>query len=306
MQQLVEVAEVVVGLDQPADPAVERVDLLVQGLEDAADPAPRRRAGGDAAAVALLGPHVQQLPGTPAIHRRGPSAGHQRLEFRPVLRPFLRQPRRGQPCELHQHAGVDGVGLGQLADAPGEVPHVAGIDQGHRQVRLEQRVDQRPLQAAEQGFALAPGGLDDDDRQGGAGGAELLHDLSHAGVVVGEGDDSVGIRARQVQLVFGDVDADKQVWIRGVGHGGPFLRMRASCGEELCRLFGRSDTTPAWTTLRDGRMRPRRDRPWGRRSCQRDGSLRSPPRGHDEKLLELDEGILNIEDAEARRGRKED
>jgi hypothetical protein len=189
------------------------------------------------------------------------AAGNQGLQFRPVGGASLQETGAGQACELTQHASVDRVGLGEDAQAFGEVAYVARVDQGDRQVRLQQCVDQGAFQAA--------GGFDDDGR--GPHGDQLTDDRADACGVVGDGEDRVDVGASQVKLVLGDVDADEDgggrmrngLRIGCVGHDSPSLQMRASLPDgELCRLFGRTDTTPAWTTLRGGRGGPGHDRPW--------------------------------------------
>ena len=45
--------------------------------------------------------------------------------------------------KVGQHGGVPGVGLGQLPSSPGEVPHLARVDDDHRQCLGGQSSHQR-------------------------------------------------------------------------------------------------------------------------------------------------------------------
>jgi len=237
------------------DLAIQVVDLSVDGFQNGIDGFAGQGAGGGQAAVALLGADVGELP----------PAGDQGIEFGLVFRAFFRQSRGSAAGEFDQDPGVDGIGLGQSSHALGEVANVAGVHQGDGKRSVQQGIEQRAFQSA--------GGL--DDQGSGIQRAQEIDDLANALRIVGHGENLIAVRPGQIQLALGDVDPDKQSGGlgRGVCHAGdPFLRIRASlcrargCGVELSRLFGRSDTRPACTTLRDGRGGPRHNRSWaGRR-----------------------------------------
>jgi len=248
-QEFVDPVHIVIGFDQLLDLLIEQADLLVQGFEDGVDALERGGAGGGVALVELRNPQLAELL----------AAGDQGIEFALVLRAFLRQAGLNALPELDQHVSIDRIGFNENAQRFGEVTHLAGIDQGNRQLGIKQGCNQRPLESA--------GGFDDDQD-----GLERLHQLNEApkaaGLIV-EGDDLVGIGSGQVEFVLGDVDANEESNDRlrdgsGVSHGrSPFLQMRASAdpgGGELLRLFGRSDTQPIRTLLCDDRCGPRRDR----------------------------------------------
>ena len=119
----IQVLEVIVGIDQLADLLVQRIDLPVQRRHDRVDGMQRLFAGGGGTGVVLLDADGGELA----------AAGDQRIQLALILRALLRQARLGQLGELHQHPGVDPVGLGQDAATFGEVSYAAGMDQGHWQ-----------------------------------------------------------------------------------------------------------------------------------------------------------------------------
>jgi len=125
-----------------------------------------------------------------------PPAGHQGVQIALVLRAFLGQTRGGPPRELGQDAGVDGVGLGEDAQALGQVPDAAGMDAGHGKARVEAVVEQRRFVAA--------GRLDDDQR--GLQGRQVRQELPATGGRVVDVKNVLRAGGRQVEHVFGDID----------------------------------------------------------------------------------------------------
>lgn len=71
-----------------------------------------------------------------SARRQLPAAGDQGVELRLILRAFFGQPRRGELGKLRQHPRINGVGFGQDAKANGQVTDLSGIDQRHRQFRV--------------------------------------------------------------------------------------------------------------------------------------------------------------------------
>jgi hypothetical protein len=111
-------------------------------------------AGGGGQAVGLLHAGEVELA---AADDQGP-------QFGLIGRALFGQPRGGELSEAEQHAGVDAVGLGEDAQALGEVTHASGVDQRDGQAGLEQRVHERAFEPAR--------GLDDGGERsvGGGGG----------------------------------------------------------------------------------------------------------------------------------------
>ncbi len=100
---------------------------------------------------------------------------------------------------MGEDGGVDGVGLGQLSGALGEVADLAGVDDDGGQVGGEQGADGCLLVGA--------GGLEDDAfrRQGSHPGDELFD----AGGVVVEAFPDAGGPGMGVEEVLADIDADQ-------------------------------------------------------------------------------------------------
>ena len=103
---------------------------------------------GGAEPVLLGGAHLHQLA----------PAHHQGAEF---LGGGIGQGAQGGPDglgEVRQHLGIEGIGLGQLARGPGEVPHLAGVHDRHGQLG--------GAALPRQGQLDAPGGFDYDEVRG--------------------------------------------------------------------------------------------------------------------------------------------
>src|SRR6202453_824347 len=82
-QELVDGVEVIVGIDELFDLAIQVIDLPVDGFQHGIDGFAGRGAGGGEAAVSLLGADVCELP----------SAGDQGIEFGLDFRAFFGQSR---------------------------------------------------------------------------------------------------------------------------------------------------------------------------------------------------------------------
>lgn len=192
--------KVVVGIDEGSNLLVQVGDLLLEGLEDGVEGRQGGFGTGGAPAVGLFGAGEGQLP----------AAGDQGLEFHLFFRAFDAETGFGQAGELGQDSGVDGVGLGQLAQAFGEVADFAGVDQRSGEGGIEKSI--------EEGAFGAAGGF--QDNQGGGrrlqGGDELLD--AGGGVVEAPGL-AGGIAARQVQVGLGDIDSDEEAIGGRIGHG---------------------------------------------------------------------------------------
>ena len=108
--------------------------------------------------------------------------------------------RRPQPLAVErQHGGVDAVGLGQAAQALGEVAHLARIDHGDRKAALGQQIRAGPLVAA--------AGLEHD--QGRLGRAQLGDQAPQAAARMGHAEGPALRQHMNIQAVLRHVDADK-------------------------------------------------------------------------------------------------
>jgi hypothetical protein len=103
-------------------------------------------------------------------------------------------------AEMGQEGGVDGVGLGELSGAFGEVADLAGVDDDGGQAGGEQ--------GADGGLLIRAGRLEDDPfgREGTHPGDELVDAGGRVVEAFGDGGGSdVG-----VEEIFADVDADQE------------------------------------------------------------------------------------------------
>ena len=108
--------------------------------------------------------------------------------------------------EVGQDLGIDLIGFGQLAGGAGEFPHRLGIDQGHRQLGLGQGRGHQEL--------ITAGGLQHDEL--GFEGRQALDQLLDAAVVVG-GDKMAVLRPHgHIQVLLGDVEADKNLAVHSL------------------------------------------------------------------------------------------
>jgi len=190
LQQSVLVFEILIGIDELADLPVQHINLPIEGLQNQVDGLQSASVACGEPAVALVGAALHKLA----------AAGDQGVEFGLICRAFPRQAEFGALSELHQHAGVNSIGFGQDSNPDGKVTDAAWIDQGDRQIGIEQRVQERSFQAA--------GGFDDDAV--GPGRLERLDDLLNARLVVGDNEQFPGIGSGQIELVLGNVNANEQ------------------------------------------------------------------------------------------------
>lgn len=125
--------------------------------------------------------------------------------------------------EVGEDGGVNGVGFGKVATGAGVAADLAGIEAGAGDL-----VDLEPL---EEGFIVAASGLENEVQGAGGVGAggvlvEKTEEGGEAGWGVGElfGKlEKVGLMRVELELGFGDVDADPEgIWGggRGLGSGG--------------------------------------------------------------------------------------
>jgi hypothetical protein len=155
--------------------------------------------------------------------------------------------------EAREHLGVEGVGLGQLANGAGEVAHLARIDHRHRQPSLRQGRDQ--------GHFAPAGGFQDDEGRGQR--PEASDEVGDAALIV-RGDPLPGGRAHgDIQLRFGDVNPN----VAGEGLHDLFLPVSTwpvlvRCGLQRPRnCSGSREERARRPALSDGLARPKEDRP---------------------------------------------
>lgn len=177
----------IVGVDVVVDLAIQFGDLFVQRGDDRVDGTQSCLAGRGASAIDLFRSALDELP----------TASDQSGEFRLDLQAFFKQSWRSELPESCQQMSVDGVSLGQDAQAFGEVTHVAWIDQRHRQIRFQQ--------SFEHGTFESSGGLDDD--AGRLNVAEFFQQRLDACGIVGLSPGGLAVGASDVEELFGDVDA---------------------------------------------------------------------------------------------------
>ena len=103
--------------------------------------------------------------------------------------------------EVSQVVGVDAIGLCQAAVGPGEVTNSFGVDDGHCELAGAQR--------SKGSLLVATGGFQDD--QGRLVLEEKIGEFTDAFGVVGKSPGFLGVPEGQVEMVFGDIDADKDL-----------------------------------------------------------------------------------------------
>ena len=101
-------------------------------------------------------------------------------------------------AEVRQNPGIQPVSLRQLPSGPGEVPHLAGIDDCHRQRCRGQSCNQLKLQAA--------GGL--RNHCDGSETDQLVHKLVHTGLIILHAPTSAGGANGDIYLLLGHIDAN--------------------------------------------------------------------------------------------------
>src|SRR5690606_25888209 len=108
---MVQSAQVIVGVNDLSNLLIKGGDLGVEGLEHLIDASAGGGGSGGGPSVGLFGADLEQLPST----------GDQCIEFTAVFLAFHCQAWRGMSGESGQHPGVEGVGLGVQAQGLGEV-----------------------------------------------------------------------------------------------------------------------------------------------------------------------------------------
>ena len=212
--------------DLPVDVAVEGRDLALKGLDHRKDTLPHALGARRAEAVRLGHAYGHELA----------AARHQGLEGQAgsVFEWTCGWPHR--LGEAGDRRGVEAVGLGQLAGGTGEVPHLARVDDRHRQTGRGEFGGDTGLQTTR--------GLQADQRRAEPG--QALDQGRKGAVVVGNDPVLAGGADEDVEPVLGDVDADEgagwrwsRAWSRpcgcGLGSVGPAratVRVDArTCGE---------------------------------------------------------------------------
>ena len=203
LDDAVSVFEVLVRIDLVPDKLINFQDLEVEGFDHFPDTLFDFRVADHGHSIGLLGAQIVELPsssdqlGQFAGLRGGMRFGHGFDHF----------------CESGQEPGINGIGLGMLADAFGKITHLTRIDNNHVHPGTEQLRGKRAF--------VTPGGFQDDQVDGMRleGLAELAVSFRGVGQIQFE-DRGAG---RDTECVFGDIDSD----IDRLRHGTfPFLRMR--------------------------------------------------------------------------------
>ena len=187
------------------------------GLEQVVRRAPQRAGAEGVVQVALqLGQGLGQpaeVGGDAALHPRFAcllvpgGLGAQHLdqlaaagdEFRQGLRLRGRQrasPRLHRLREPRDVAGVEGIGLGQLARRPREITDLSRVDHGHRQPGAPQR--------GGDGDLITAGGFQDHQRRGEA--AQPRDELAQARVITRDAEALVGRTDVHIDMLLGDID----------------------------------------------------------------------------------------------------
>lgn len=203
------VAPVVVGVNEFGDLAVEVFALLFEQSDDLVDQPDGQFVADAFQAVVLHDQHLDDLS----------SSGDAVVENGLIFRLFFGPAQPGDSSELGQRAGVDGVGLGEPSQRPGEVAGLTRIDQADRQSGRTEFGGDEPT--------ISPGGFQDDtgrihrpqarDQIGNA--ARRVVDGKRLFAVTKNGD---------VQARLGNVDANENRLGWSKTHGGvPSSQMRA-------------------------------------------------------------------------------
>ena len=145
-----------------------------------------------------------------------PAARDKLAQLGLFFRADLDRPRIGVLAEAGNHARIQPIGLGQDAQAAGEVADLARIDHGHRVAGRHQRGQHSVL--------VAPGGF--DHNQTVSDGRQFIEQLAEPGRVVLDREALVFGQKAHIQRMLGDVDTYERVGSR-VHEQVPVLRMRA-------------------------------------------------------------------------------
>ena len=230
---------VVVGVDEGGDFLLNSVDMFSQECDGLLEVLPGLGVGRLFEARQFHGAQGDELA----------AAYHQRLELGLYFRGFLGSGQVAIFGAEGQGAAVDLVGLGQDAQALGQVACPFGIDDGHGEFDIEQ--------GGNAGAFVAAGGFQDDAGDGAR--LELCDDLGVTFRRVGHLEVLAGGTQDDIEGVFGDINAAEEWGVSRTGHGDTL-----SCACELAvlepplkRLFGLQSSGAAGITLGDGVKRLR-------------------------------------------------
>jgi hypothetical protein len=224
--------------------AIQVGQFLVQEGDVPLDVTPDGRQGG-VQALPLRGAHADELapPGQQGAQLLGVGVGE--------------WTRRGVHHfgEAGEELGVEGVGLGQLADGAGEVAHLARVDHRHSEARGRQRGGHRQLPPA--------GRLQDDE--GGALRPQPCDERGDALLVVGDNPLLRAGARGDIQLGLGDIDAPIDGgagWVHDGVLSVPTRPFLGTCGPRRpCNCAGSGEKRARRPALSCGLARPKEDRP---------------------------------------------
>jgi hypothetical protein len=176
-----------------------------------------------------------------------PATRDQLAQFGLFFRADFHGPRIGMLAEAGDDAGVQSIGLGQNAQAAGEVSDLAGIDHGHPVSGRYKRADQAVLVAA-RGF---------DYDQTTARVRQSSEQLPEARGAIRNGEALVLAEHTDIERALGNIDTYEGLG-SGVHEQVPVLRMRARSSQTWKTALAAvrvKFTRPATNLLRDGVIR---------------------------------------------------
>ena len=228
---------------------LDLAQLLLQPGQVGVEPPDEPRVAELAAALALAADHLDQLAaaGDQLAERARRRVGH---------RPWFGPDRFG---EAGDGLGIEPIGLGEPAGGAGEVPDLAGIDHGQRQLCGAERGGHRHLEAAGR---FEHHQLWRDRRQ-------ALDQSGETGTIPADREGLAGWPQMHIEPVLGDVDPDEGRHGRGMLHD-PSLRIRARRSAAQATVRVRELPGGRGAELRHGLAHPRPKRapvrPQGRRA----------------------------------------
>ena len=135
------------------------------------------------------------------------------------------------------HFGVDGVGLGELAERAGEVSDLARIDDGERQAGAGESGGDRGLEAAS--------GFQHDQRH--VERRKTFDETFQSFAVTRDGKGLVRRAQMHIETILGHINTDADCDAARLVHD-PSLQMRARSALATVRAFGQSDGGRAMLT----------------------------------------------------------
>ena len=219
------VLEIIVGLDMVLDKIVEFADLEFDGFDHFADAFTDFDMVNHRGAIGFLGEQVDELPASGDQFGEG-------LGFGVLGRFWL---GLDDFAEVGEDVGVDGVGLGEAAQAAGEIADLARIGDHDVVAGLDEFGGER--------FFVAAGGF--EHNQGDVEVWQAVQEIPVALTGVEIAAVEVGGPGRDLKRFLCDVDADEKC----CGHGVlPFLPMRAWRRKPLAQAAVRVRSTGATRT----------------------------------------------------------